>query len=168
RDPDPALDAAGNPAIVDDDDRRHLVHAEALRELRLLIDVDRPAPERLVVLPGLQHLIHEPLDTPARARPARREVHQGGPPRVRLTRERHAFALPDRPGSKRPRGMFARPATGKPSGKNRDEMKGTVKETAGKATGDERLETEGRTDQVKGKAKEAADDAKGAVEGVRD
>ena len=49
-----------------------------------------------------------------------------------------------------------------------DEMKGKLKETAGKATGDERLENEGRTDQVKGKAKEAVDDAKGAVQGVRD
>ena len=42
------------------------------------------------------------------------------------------------------------------------------KEAAGKATGDERLESEGRTDQVKGKAKEAVDDAKDAVKGVRD
>jgi uncharacterized protein YjbJ (UPF0337 family) len=49
-----------------------------------------------------------------------------------------------------------------------DEMKGKLKETAGKATGNERLESEGRTDQVKGKAKDAADDAADAVRGVRD
>jgi uncharacterized protein YjbJ (UPF0337 family) len=51
---------------------------------------------------------------------------------------------------------------------NRDEMQGKVKEAAGKATGDERLESEGRTDQAKGKAKETVDSAKGAVQGVRD
>ena len=51
---------------------------------------------------------------------------------------------------------------------NSDEMQGKVKEAAGKATGDERLESEGRTDQVKGKAKEAVDDATDAVKGVRD
>ena len=57
---------------------------------------------------------------------------------------------------------------GNPTGMDTDEVKGKVKETAGKATGDERLENEGRTDQVKGKAKDAVDDAKDAVQGVRD
>ena len=51
---------------------------------------------------------------------------------------------------------------------NSDDMQGKVKEAAGKATDNERLESEGRTDQAKGKAKEAVDDAKDAVKGVRD
>lgn len=49
-----------------------------------------------------------------------------------------------------------------------DDMKGKVKETTGKVTGNERLENEGRADQVKGKAKETVGDAKDAVQGVTD
>jgi uncharacterized protein YjbJ (UPF0337 family) len=49
-----------------------------------------------------------------------------------------------------------------------DKIKGTVKEAAGKLTGDRRTETEGQTDQVKGDAKGAVHDAKEAVRGVGD
>jgi uncharacterized protein YjbJ (UPF0337 family) len=49
-----------------------------------------------------------------------------------------------------------------------DKVKGTVKEAAGKLTGDRRTETEGQTDQVKGDVKGAAHDAKQAVKGVGD
>ena len=49
-----------------------------------------------------------------------------------------------------------------------DKVKGTVKEAVGKATGDRRLETEGKTDKVKGDVKNAAEDVKEAAKGVRD
>ena len=49
-----------------------------------------------------------------------------------------------------------------------DKVKGTVKEVAGKATGDQRLEAEGKTDKIKGNVKNAASDAKEAAKGVRD
>ena len=41
-----------------------------------------------------------------------------------------------------------------------DEMKGKVKETAGKMTGDRSTEAGGKMDQMKGKAKEMAGDIK--------
>ncbi|HZK50825.1 MAG TPA: CsbD family protein [Actinomycetota bacterium] len=51
-------------------------------------------------------------------------------------------------------------------------MAGKSKETAGKVTGDDRLEAEGKTQhdtaEGKEKAKSAADKAKGAVQGVKD
>jgi uncharacterized protein YjbJ (UPF0337 family) len=41
-----------------------------------------------------------------------------------------------------------------------DKMKGTVKETVGKATGDKQTEAEGKIDKAKGHAKDAAHDVK--------
>ncbi len=41
-----------------------------------------------------------------------------------------------------------------------DQAKGKVKETAGKVTGDAKLETEGKADQVKGKIQNAVGGAK--------
>jgi uncharacterized protein YjbJ (UPF0337 family) len=43
-----------------------------------------------------------------------------------------------------------------------DEVKGDVKETAGRVTGDEELEAEGKGDQAKGKLKQAAENVKDA------
>lgn len=45
-----------------------------------------------------------------------------------------------------------------------DDIKGKAKEAAGKATGNERLEREGKADQVKDTAKDAATDIKKTVE----
>ena len=45
------------------------------------------------------------------------------------------------------------------------DVKGKVKETVGKATGDEDLENEGKTDQVKASVKDAASEIKDAVTG---
>jgi uncharacterized protein YjbJ (UPF0337 family) len=44
-----------------------------------------------------------------------------------------------------------------------DELKGKVKETAGRATEDEELEAEGRGDQVRGNIGQAAEKLKDAV-----
>jgi uncharacterized protein YjbJ (UPF0337 family) len=41
-----------------------------------------------------------------------------------------------------------------------DKIKGTVKETVGKATGDKRTEAEGKLDKAKGELKDAAHEAK--------
>ena len=49
-----------------------------------------------------------------------------------------------------------------------DEIKGSVKEGLGKLTGDKSLEGEVLAEQVVSKVKEAAEDAKDAVEGVID
>jgi uncharacterized protein YjbJ (UPF0337 family) len=49
-----------------------------------------------------------------------------------------------------------------------DKVKGSVKEAAGKVTGDRRTEAEGKTDRTKGEAKDAARDAKETAKGVRD
>ena len=49
-----------------------------------------------------------------------------------------------------------------------DEIKGSVKEGLGKLTGDKSLEGEGLAEQAVSKVKEAAEDAKDAVEGVID
>jgi uncharacterized protein YjbJ (UPF0337 family) len=45
-----------------------------------------------------------------------------------------------------------------------DQVKGKLKEEAGKATGDRSTEAEGHGDQFKGKAKEALGDAKDALD----
>ena len=50
----------------------------------------------------------------------------------------------------------------------KDKAKGAVKETIGKATGDERTEAEGKSDRAKGGVKEAAHDVKESVKGVGD
>jgi uncharacterized protein YjbJ (UPF0337 family) len=42
------------------------------------------------------------------------------------------------------------------------EVKGKVKKAAGRATGNERLEAEGKTDQVKGNVKQAGEKVKDA------
>jgi len=44
-----------------------------------------------------------------------------------------------------------------------DKMKGSMKEFAGKVTGNEELEARGKVDQIKGDLKDRADDAKQAV-----
>jgi uncharacterized protein YjbJ (UPF0337 family) len=46
------------------------------------------------------------------------------------------------------------------------ELKGKFKEGAGRATDDERLESEGRADQTKGSAKQAGEKAKDAIKGA--
>jgi len=45
-----------------------------------------------------------------------------------------------------------------------EEAKGKVKESAGKAKGDERLETEGKGEQAKANVKQAGDDVKDAFD----
>ena len=49
-----------------------------------------------------------------------------------------------------------------------EDLKGKAKETAGKATDNERLEGEGKGDQASASVKSAGDKAKGAVEDVKD
>jgi uncharacterized protein YjbJ (UPF0337 family) len=44
-----------------------------------------------------------------------------------------------------------------------DKVKGTIKDTAGKVTGDKKLETEGKFDKAKGSAHNVAGDLKDAV-----
>ncbi|MGZ8995125.1 MAG: CsbD family protein [Rhodospirillales bacterium] len=50
----------------------------------------------------------------------------------------------------------------------KDKVKGSVKETVGKATGDERTEAEGKTDKAKGEAKDTAHDVKESAKGALD
>lgn len=49
-----------------------------------------------------------------------------------------------------------------------DETKGEVKEQAGKLTGDEELESEGKIDQAEGNVEQAWDKAKDAVDDLTD
>ena len=49
-----------------------------------------------------------------------------------------------------------------------DKMKGKAKEMTGKASGDKRKETEGKTDQAKGKAKDSMGDMGERAEGMKD
>ena len=49
-----------------------------------------------------------------------------------------------------------------------DKVKGSVKEAAGKLTGDRRTEAEGETDQAKGDVKNTARDLKEGVKGAGD
>jgi uncharacterized protein YjbJ (UPF0337 family) len=44
-----------------------------------------------------------------------------------------------------------------------DKVKGTIKDTAGKVTGDKKLESEGKFDKAKGSAHNVAGDLKDAV-----
>jgi uncharacterized protein YjbJ (UPF0337 family) len=44
-----------------------------------------------------------------------------------------------------------------------DKVKGTIKDTAGKVTGDKKLESEGKFDKAKGSAHSVAGDLKDAV-----
>ncbi|MET9346440.1 CsbD family protein [Streptomyces termitum] len=49
-----------------------------------------------------------------------------------------------------------------------DRARGRLKEFAGKLTGDERLESEGRTDRVRAEVREKARELRRRAEGVRD
>ena len=49
-----------------------------------------------------------------------------------------------------------------------DKIKGKIKESFGKLTGDKRTEAEGRTDQVKGDVKDATGGVAETAKGVRD
>lgn len=49
-----------------------------------------------------------------------------------------------------------------------DKVAGTIKEKAGKITGDDRLEAEGQTQKIKGHIKDAADSIDEKAKGVRD
>lgn len=49
-----------------------------------------------------------------------------------------------------------------------EEAKGKVKEGAGRASGDERLEAEGQADQTSANVKQAGDKARDAVDDVKD
>jgi uncharacterized protein YjbJ (UPF0337 family) len=44
-----------------------------------------------------------------------------------------------------------------------DKAKGAIKDTAGKITGDKKLQTEGKIDKAKGSAHQAAGDVKDAI-----
>jgi uncharacterized protein YjbJ (UPF0337 family) len=48
-------------------------------------------------------------------------------------------------------------------GENLDKVKGTIKEEAGGATGDEELTREGQVDQAKGDVKQGVDEAGDAI-----
>jgi uncharacterized protein YjbJ (UPF0337 family) len=47
-----------------------------------------------------------------------------------------------------------------------EKVEGAIKETAGKATGDESLEAEGKADKAKGNLKQAGEHVKDAVKNV--
>jgi uncharacterized protein YjbJ (UPF0337 family) len=49
-----------------------------------------------------------------------------------------------------------------------DKAKGLLKEAAGKATGNKRMESEGKVDRAKGKAKDVAHEVTESSKGVRD
>lgn len=49
-----------------------------------------------------------------------------------------------------------------------DQVAGSIKETAGKLTGDKQLEAEGTADKLAGKVKEGIEDAKATVKGAID
>lgn len=49
-----------------------------------------------------------------------------------------------------------------------EELAGKAKETAGKVTGDEELEAEGKGEQVSSDAKQAGDDVRDAVDDIKD
>lgn len=49
-----------------------------------------------------------------------------------------------------------------------DQVAGSVKEVAGKVTGDKQLEAEGVVEQLAGKVKEGIEDAKATVKGALD
>jgi uncharacterized protein YjbJ (UPF0337 family) len=49
-----------------------------------------------------------------------------------------------------------------------DKVKGAIKDTAGKVTGDKKLQTEGKMDKAKGSAHNVAGDVKDAVRHATD
>lgn len=51
-------------------------------------------------------------------------------------------------------------STGKKAEAKGEQVKGKLKETTGKATGNDRLKNEGRADMVDGKAREVKEDTK--------
>lgn len=56
---------------------------------------------------------------------------------------------------------------GTQSGKT-DKVVGTIKEKAGKLTGNDRLEAEGETQKIKGHVKDSAEKLDRKIQGVRD
>jgi uncharacterized protein YjbJ (UPF0337 family) len=54
------------------------------------------------------------------------------------------------------------------TGNKIDDLGGKAKEGAGKVTGNDRLESEGKTDQAKSSLKEGAREVKEGLEGVKD
>ncbi|MGW7101753.1 CsbD family protein [Streptomyces sp. NPDC054838] len=48
-----------------------------------------------------------------------------------------------------------------------DKAKGKIKETTGKATGNDRMAAEGKMDQAKGEAKSALEDTKSRAKGAK-
>lgn len=50
----------------------------------------------------------------------------------------------------------------------KDKVVGTIKEKAGKLTGNDRLEAEGQTQKIKGHIKDAAESIDDTVKGVQD
>src|SRR6185503_12807749 len=69
-----------------------------------------------------------------------------------------ALALPDPPRTNKEKQMDKEHVKGAA-----DKAKGAIKETAGKMTGDKKLETEGKVDKVKGAVHKAVGDAKDAL-----
>src|SRR5204862_5829717 len=70
------LEAGPHDLVLDDDERRHRLHAEALHEVGTLFLVDAIEPERAVVAAALKNLGEEPFDAPAGAGDGRIEEHQ--------------------------------------------------------------------------------------------
>ena len=83
------LDPLHLMAVLEHNDRRHILYVEVLGELRSAVHVDARTREGLVIPPFLQHLIEKCLDTAAEAGPGRMEVQQFG-----LCRRIHAVVLP--------------------------------------------------------------------------
>ncbi|HWM74661.1 MAG TPA: CsbD family protein [Nocardioides sp.] len=54
------------------------------------------------------------------------------------------------------------------TGNKMDDLGGKAKEGVGKATGNDELESEGKTDQAKSSVKEGAREVKEGLEGVKD
>ncbi|MFJ6572606.1 CsbD family protein [Streptomyces sp. NPDC091292] len=50
----------------------------------------------------------------------------------------------------------------------KDKAKGKAKEMMGKATGDDRMQAEGKTDKAKGTVRDAAQSGRDKAKGVRD
>src|SRR5205814_2241455 len=70
------LEAGPHDLVLDDDERRHRLHAEAPHEVGALLLVDAIEPERAVVAAALKNLGEEPFDAPAGAGDGRIEEHQ--------------------------------------------------------------------------------------------
>ena len=73
-----SLEAPGDPAAVDDDERRHRLDLEVLEQIRALFLGDMDDVERPVVPSPLQNLSEEPLDAPTMAGQCRVKEDQPG------------------------------------------------------------------------------------------